>query len=86
MTISTTPRRNAAVVGLWRTYHGHKREAAQSQAWLDGMNDERKRHAATIDTHDRCAMECLDILSQIGEDVSHIPPLDYVEREGRDEA
>ena len=81
MTISSTPRRNAAVIGLWRTYHGHKREAAQSRAAIENWSAELKRHHATIETHDRCAMECLDILSQIGEDVGKIPPMDYVERE-----
>ena len=80
MTLSTTPRRNAAVIGLWRTYHGHKREAAQSRDAIENWSAELKRHHAAIETNDKAAMECLDILSQIGEDVSRIPDADYVEK------
>lgn len=79
MTIASTPRRNRAVIALWKAYHVHATAAAGSREFLASMPTMKARAEQRIEDNDRAAVECLDMLSQTGEDVGKIPRLEDIE-------
>lgn len=88
MSIASTPRRNRAVLALWRAYHSHATAAKESRHVIETWEMMRANHERAIQYNDHAAVECLDILGQVGEDVSRIISLAEVEefeRRARDE-
>lgn len=79
MTIASTSSRNRAVLALWRAYHSHAKDANEARLMIDCWPTRKRMHERDIETNDRAAVECLDILSQVGEDVSRIPRAEDIE-------
>lgn len=73
ITLSDSPTRNPIVLAIWREYHARKSSADAAQSEIDAMPAHKRDLENIVSNESAIMRECLDVLSQWGENVGRIP-------------